>query len=73
MYGDLIEQANRGIYTGCMAEMRVLLSFAGNREPYPETEEEHGPLLSLLQVLQYDQATCSAPARSTWSGFGFSG
>ena len=39
-----------------MAEMRVLLSFVGNRDPYPETEEEYGPLLSLLQVRQYDQA-----------------
>jgi len=56
MYVDSIDQANRGIYTGCMAELSILLSFVGNRDPYPETEEEYGPLLSLLQVRQYDQA-----------------
>ncbi|MBN1835143.1 MAG: sigma 54-interacting transcriptional regulator [Spirochaetales bacterium] len=39
-----------------MPETRVLLSFVGNRDPYVETGDEHGPLLSLLQARQYDLA-----------------
>lgn len=56
MDGDSIDQANRGVYTGCMAETRVLLSFAGNRDPHPEAEEEYGPQLCLPQVRRYAQA-----------------
>ena len=61
MDGDSIDQANRGVYTGCMAETRVLLSFVGNRDPHPEAEEEYGPLLCLLQVRQYAQAYLFCP------------
>jgi len=56
MLGHSIDAAQPGTYTVCMAEMRVLLSFVGNRDPYPETGEEYGPVLSLLQVRQYDRA-----------------
>jgi sigma54-dependent transcription regulator len=38
-----------------MAGKHVLLSFVGNRDPYPENEEEYGPLLSLLQVRQFNR------------------
>lgn len=56
MNRESIEPAHPGLYTECMAEMSVLLSFVGNRDPYPETDEEYGPLLSLLQARRYDQA-----------------
>jgi hypothetical protein len=39
-----------------MVEKSVLLSFVGNRDPYPENAEEYGPLLSLLQARRYDRA-----------------
>ena len=52
MNRESINPVHPGFYTGCMAEMNVLLSFVGNRDPYPETEEEYGPLLSLLQGLR---------------------
>ena len=56
MNRESTDPAHPGLYTGCIAEMSVLLSFVGNRDPYPETEEEYGPLLSLLQARRYDQA-----------------
>ena len=55
MNRESIDPAHPGLYTECMAEMSVLLSFVGNRDPYPETDEEYGPLLSLLQARRYDQ------------------
>ena len=56
MNRESIDPAHPGLYTGCMAQTSLLLSFVGNRDPYPETEEEFGPLLSLLQARRYDQA-----------------
>ena len=56
MYGCSIDTVEPGAYTLCMAETRVLLSFVGNRDPYVETGEEFGPLLSLLQARPYDLA-----------------
>ncbi len=43
------------LYTERMVEMNILLSFVGNRDPYPRDDEEPGPLLSLLQERQYQQ------------------
>ncbi|TVR34683.1 MAG: AAA family ATPase [Spirochaetaceae bacterium] len=34
---------------------RVLLSFVGYRDPYPRGTEENGPLLSLLEAMQFDR------------------
>ena len=34
---------------------RVLLSFVGYRDPYPAGTEENGPLLSLLEAMQFDR------------------
>jgi len=56
MNRELIDPARLGLHTGFMAQTDILLSFVGNRDPYPETEEEYGPLLSLLQARCYDQA-----------------
>ena len=36
-------------------QLRVLLSFVGLRDPFPEGSEEHGPLLSLLETVPYDR------------------
>jgi hypothetical protein len=57
MNRESIDPAQPGLYTGFMAETSILLSFVGNRDPYPETEEEeeYGPLLSLLQARRFDQ------------------
>ena len=56
MNRESIDPAQPGLYTGFMAETSILLSFVGNRDPYPETDgEEYGPLLSLLQARRFDQ------------------
>ncbi|TVR07063.1 MAG: sigma-54-dependent Fis family transcriptional regulator [Spirochaetaceae bacterium] len=36
-------------------QLRVLLSFVGLRDPFPEGSEEHGPLLSLLETVPFDR------------------
>ena len=55
MNRESIDPAQPGLYTGFMAETSILLSFVGNRDPYPETDgEEYGPL-SLLRARRFDQ------------------
>ena len=38
-----IDPAHPGLYTGCMAEMKVLLSFVGNREQAAQLLGLQGP------------------------------
>ncbi|TVQ34848.1 MAG: sigma-54-dependent Fis family transcriptional regulator [Spirochaetaceae bacterium] len=45
-----------GYSEGTMANKpRVLLSFVGYRDPHPEGSEELGPLLSLLEAMEFDR------------------
>ena len=47
-----------------MAETSLLLSFVGNRDPYVESSEDFGPVLSLLQARPFDRVIlfCTGPA-----------